>query len=606
MTRRYISEVFRRVLVPVVHGCDFYSSLAFAQLVTREPYITLAGFVGPPGEESLSRSTVAARELRQELRECSNRSTLRVRSRVRVSYHPWDEVVALVEEEKSDLMILDWPCQFEALKIRPAEALANPPCDVALVCKKIPSQPKRVLVPIRGGPYAELALRISLAISHLTQAEVTCLHLTPGGAGSSQDAAFRGIHRVLASLEDVEHVLLPTQHPVEAILENARQYDLVILGASARPDHAGVSIGSVAERLLNENLSGLVVVKTRRPSPVNFDRETVGQTAISVLVDKWFAENTYHSDEFTNLELLYDLKTRQKLSISLALPALNEEETVGNVLQTLKGALKDRIPLLDEVVLVDSNSTDATREIAADLGIPVFIHQQTLPQYGTHEGKGEALWKSLYLTRGDILIWIDTDIINIDPSFVLGLLGPLLFRPNIQFVKGFYRRPLKVGNAWQAGGGGRVTELTARPLLNLFYPELSGVVQPLAGEYGGRRSALERLPFYSGYGVEIGLLIGVLEHFGLNALAQVDLQERIHRNQSLEALSKMSFAIIQTVMRKLEGRFGASILEEVNQTMKLIRYEPRRLFLEIEEIIEHERPPMIELPEYLARHEADK
>jgi glucosyl-3-phosphoglycerate synthase len=140
--------------------------------------------------------------------------------------------------------------------------------------------------------------------------------------------------------------------------------------------------------------------------------------------------------------------------------------------------------------------------------------------------------------------------------------------------------------------------LTARPLLNLFYPELSGVVQPLSGEYGGRRKVLEQMTFYSGYGVEIGLLIGLFEKFGLNSLAQVNLQERVHHNQPLEALSKMSFAIIQTVIRKIESRYGRNILESVNKTMKLIRYEKEHFFLDIEEIAELERPPIIELPEY--------
>jgi glucosyl-3-phosphoglycerate synthase len=231
----------------------------------------------------------------------------------------------------------------------------------------------------------------------------------------------------------------------------------------------------------------------------------------------------------------------------------------------------------------------------------VHIHQQTLPAYGARSGKGEALWKSLYLTRGDILLWIDTDIVNIHPRFVYGLLGALLVNPRIQFVKGFYRRPIKVGDKIQAGGGGRVTELTARPLLNLFYPELSGVVQPLAGEYGGRRAALEKLPFFSGYGVEIGLLIDIFERFGLSAIAQVDLGERIHHNQPLESLGKMSFAIIQAVMHKLERRYGRDMLEDVNKTMKLIRYEPGRFFLDVEEIAERERQPMISLPEYQNR-----
>jgi glucosyl-3-phosphoglycerate synthase len=173
---------------------------------------------------------------------------------------------------------------------------------------------------------------------------------------------------------------------------------------------------------------------------------------------------------------------------------------------------------------------------------------------------------------------------------------------NIQFVKGFYRRPLRVGDRVQAGGGGRVTELTARPLLNLFYPELSGVVQPLSGEYAGRREALERATFFSGYGVETGLLIDIFDNFGLRSIAQVDLLERVHHNQELEALGKMSFAIIQTVLRKLEPRYERSIIEEVNKTMKLIKYEKGGYFLEVEEVSEYERPPMITIPAYLERH----
>ena len=257
-----------------------------------------------------------------------------------------------------------------------------------------------------------------------------------------------------------------------------------------------------------------------------------------------------------------------------------------------------RAPLLDEIVLINSDSTDRTREIAELLGVPVFVHQQVLPELGTRSGKGEALWKSLYLTCGDIVVWIDTDIVNIHPRFVYGLLGPLILHPEIQFVKGFYRRPLKVDNKLQAGGGGRVTELTARPLLNLFFPELSGIIQPLSGEYGGRRTALEQMRFSSGYGVEIGLVIDMFEKFGISAIAQVDLQERIHHNQPLESLSKMSFAIIQTVVRRIEKRYGTKLLEDVNKTMKMIRYGQQRLLLDVEEIAELERPAMVELPEY--------
>jgi glucosyl-3-phosphoglycerate synthase len=201
-----------------------------------------------------------------------------------------------------------------------------------------------------------------------------------------------------------------------------------------------------------------------------------------------------------------------------------------------------------------------------------------------------------------VIAWIDTDIVNIRPHFVYGIIGPLLLNPAIQFVKGFYRRPLKVGNKVQAGSGGRVTELTARPLLNLFYPELSGVIQPLAGEYAGRREILENAIFYSGYGVETGLLIDIFEKCGLTAIAQVDLLERIHHNQELEALSKMSFAIIQTVLHKLETRYERSIIEDVNKTMKLIRYANGEYFLDVEEIAEKHRPPMVTIPEYQEKH----
>jgi glycosyltransferase involved in cell wall biosynthesis len=280
----------------------------------------------------------------------------------------------------------------------------------------------------------------------------------------------------------------------------------------------------------------------------------------------------------------------------------DEESTVGNVIQTVRHALIDEVPLLDEIMLIDSESSDATRQIAERLGIPVHIHQRLLPELGVRAGKGEALWKSLLVTSGDIVLWVDTDIVNIHPRFVYGILGPLLTDPRVQFVKGFYRRPLRVGDRMQAGGGGRVTELTARPLLNLFYPELSGIVQPLSGEYGGRRTALEQLPFFSGYGVEAGLLIDVFERFGLAAIAQVDLLERIHHNQPLEALSKMSFAIIQAVVRKLERRYDRPFLDDVNKSMKMIRYEAGGYFLDVEEIAEGERPPMIDIPAYRESH----
>ena len=595
------TKLFKKVLVPIVYGCKQTSAINAARAIAGENDVTFAGIIYVPEGESLSTAAARAREVRQTLKTLSNMKQTDRRTAVHATHHPWDEMIKVIEKEKPDLLVLEYPCHFENLKTTPAEVLAHPPCDIAIVNPHIPEKLNDILIPIRGGPYAELALRTALSMRRFRQLNITSLHMIPTNPSFKQDAAFRGIERVLKNLPEVKRQDIVTDNPAEALFEALSQFDLIVMGASARPADQVASMGPVAERIMGESQCGVIVVKTKRPVLFSLESEEAGQAAISVLVDKWFAENTFHADEFEDLDYLLRLKREQGLSISLALPALNEEETVGHVLRTIKRTLVTDVPLLDEVVLIDSNSEDRTREIAQSMDIPVYIHQSILPQYGARPGKGEALWKSLYCTQGDIVIWLDTDIANIDPRFAYGLIGPLLLRPDLQFIKGFYRRPLKVGNKTQAGGGGRVTELTARPLLNLFYPELSGVIQPLSGEYGGRRTALEQLSFFSGYGVEIGLLIGMLEKFGLSAIAQVDLQERIHHNQPLEALSKMSFAIIQAVMRKLETRYGQNILENVNRTMKLIRYEQESFILDIEEIAERERPPMIELPEYRER-----
>jgi glucosyl-3-phosphoglycerate synthase len=509
------------------------------------------------------------------------------------------ELASFLQDEKPDLLCLEWDSHFHALGVTVSDVLTRPPCNVALVRGKLPNKPKQVLVLVRGGPHAELALRVGLG---LHAKGVTALHLRrTDDPEAGSDAPFKGLDRVLKQMPEVQKQFTVTDDAAQLILENAQRADVIVLGTTSQPAASSASLGPFADRILREAPGAVIAVKSGRPLPqANYD-ESAGVQAISILVDKWFAENTFHADEFKQLDEIVALKREQGVTISLALPALNEQETVGKIIDVIKKELIDKAPLLDEIVLIDSNSTDSTREIAAQADVPVYIHQHLLERLGARDGKGEALWKSLLVTRGDIIMWIDTDIVNIHPRFVYGILGPLLINPQVQFVKGFYRRPLKVGQKMQAGGGGRVTELTARPLLNLFYPELSGVVQPLSGEYAGRREALEKVPFFSGYGVETGMLIDIYEKYGLQAIAQVDLLERIHHNQHLEALSKMSFAIIQAVIRKLESRYGQNFLENVNKTMKLIRYEEGSFMLDVEEIAERDRPPMIELPEYRER-----
>ena len=259
------------------------------------------------------------------------------------------------------------------------------------------------------------------------------------------------------------------------------------------------------------------------------------------------------------------------------LPTLDEAETIGPIVRRAVREMQERYPLLDEVLVIDSASSDDTRAIAEAEGARVVQHPDVLARYGSFVGKGEALWKSLYETTGDIVVWADTDVRNWHARMVYGTLGPLLVEPRLQYVKGYYQRPIVEGGVLKEGGGGRVTELVARPLINLFFPELSGFIQPLAGEYAGRRSLLEQMPFFTGYAVEIGHLIDAAERAGIEGLGQVDLERRVHRNQELEGLSRMSFVILQAVMKRLEERRRVRLFAELGSTMKLPRSGRGRL-----------------------------
>ena len=586
-------KLIKSALVVIGPGKDGEQALSLARLIADD--VILVGIVPIAEGKAISAGAQAAREVRKRLMGMSD-SHIRFKATIIVSESPWKDLQGVIASEKPALLVMEWKDGHTTWDTPIAEILNNPVCNVAVIRGKIATAPRQTLIAMRGGPYAELALQLGVS---LQSEKLDVLHINLTGAET--DAPFKGMQHILRHMPEVNLRSLTTNDILPVLHEEAKSYDVVVLGTTASRTTSGSVIGPVADKLLNESPATVIIVKTRRPMPETMLNESVGAQAISILVDKWFAEKTFHADEFSNLRDLMALKEKQGVTVSLALPALNEEETVGKVIRTIKKALMENAPLLDEIVLIDSNSTDNTRQIAGQLGVPVHIHQELLPELGARKGKGEALWKSLLVTKGDIIAWIDTDIINIHPRFVYGIVGPLLLNRNIQFVKGFYRRPLKVGDKVQAGGGGRVTELTARPLLNLFYPELSGVVQPLSGEYAGRRAALEQIPFFSGYGVETGLLIDIFEQHGLRAIAQVDLQERIHHNQELEALGRMSFAIIQAVLRKIEARFERSIIEEVNKTMKLIRYAKGGYFLEVEEMAERERPPMLTIPTYQKR-----
>jgi len=312
-------------------------------------------------------------------------------------------------------------------------------------------------------------------------------------------------------------------------------------------------------------------------------------------------QHTFHSSEFRDKKALVELKEKKGLRISLAFPTLNEEATIAKEVLVLKTELMDRFPLLDEIVVIDSGSGDKTREIATQFGAKVYVSSEVLDRYGNFRGKGENLWKSLFVLGGDIIVWIDADIVNIDPKFLYGLVGPLLLHDDIGYVKAFYKRPIRSPSGLTPGGGGRVTEILVRPLFSLLYPELAQLVQPLSGEYAGRREILEQLPFSVGYGVEVGHLVDIYHRFGPTILAQVDMDLRIHRNQSIEALSRMSFGILSTFIDRLERYGETRMLKELGKHHIALTEEGEREELVLTEIATTERPPMLTIDEYMKK-----
>jgi glucosyl-3-phosphoglycerate synthase len=260
--------------------------------------------------------------------------------------------------------------------------------------------------------------------------------------------------------------------------------------------------------------------------------------------DNWLAERSWSRPSWTIADLEAAKAGR---TVSVVLPALNEEETVASVVGSIEPMLGG---LVDELVVLDSGSTDDTAIQALTAGARVVTREEAVPELPTQPGKGEALWRSLAATSGDIVAFVDSDLIDPDPMFVPKLVGPLLTADGVHLVKGFYRRPLKVSGREDANGGGRVTQLVARPLLAALRPELSGVLQPLGGEYAGTRELLTSVRFAPGYGVEIGLLIDTYDRLGLEAIAQVNLGVRAHRNRPLTELSAMSRQVVATLLSR--------------------------------------------------------
>ena len=304
--------------------------------------------------------------------------------------------------------------------------------------------------------------------------------------------------------------------------------------------------------------------------------------AHDVAEHRWLSERSWCRPNWTVAELE---AAKEGRTVSVVLPALNEEETVAGVVETITPLLGG---LVDELIVLDSGSTDDTEIRAIAAGARVVSREVALPEVPPQPGKGEVLWRSLAATTGDLIAFVDSDLLDPDTMFVPKLLGPLLTAEGVHLVKGFYRRPLKVSGREDANGGGRVTELVARPLLASLRPELMCLYQPLGGEYAGTRELLTSVPFAPGYGVEIGLLIDAYDRLGLDAIAQVNLGVRSHRNRPLTELASMSRQVIATLLQRCGvGDSGVGLTQFFADGED---YTPRTSTVSLED-----RPPMTTL-----------
>ncbi|MEO8206315.1 MAG: glucosyl-3-phosphoglycerate synthase [Chthoniobacterales bacterium] len=311
--------------------------------------------------------------------------------------------------------------------------------------------------------------------------------------------------------------------------------------------------------------------------------------------------HTFHHSTFRDLQQLVAAKRAKGLSISLCIPTLNEETTVGHIVSVFRSTLMEEHAIVDEIAVVDSGSTDRTREIAASEGADVYLADTILPELGASRGKGENLWKSIHQLRGDIICFVDGDIRNMHPKFVYGLIGPLLMNDGLAYVKAFYDRTHRILDGEKPTGGGRVTEVLVRPLLSLFYPNLCGIFQPLAGEYAARRSVLERLSFPTGYGVETAHLLDIYRLYGIEALAQTDLDERIHRHRSNAELGRMAFGILKVFLRRINQTHGLDMDGLSENILRQVEFEDGACRMVTHTIAEEERPPMLEIKQYLKK-----
>ncbi|HEX5939099.1 MAG TPA: universal stress protein [Dehalococcoidia bacterium] len=571
-----------RVLVPVVNTDGLRQFLNFSHGTLADfSEVVLLGVILSSGDagQDAHRARNFRRRLRQSIREvATGNSRIVVRSAQTIS----QAVRASILDEQPDLVLLPWTSAQDGLD----ELATRPFCNTAFVRPAGGGQTSRVLLAARGGPQAELAMEIALRLAKTARAELTVMHIDrPSADNEARDRERRLFRSLVARCRrriPAKQRTLTGDDIAEAIVKEASHHDVLVLGAGLARG-AEPALGALADGIAHQAGCTTIVVKTGTPvDPAFF---AGANTPIDVIVDRWFADNTFHCREFGDLDSLIAAKQRSGMTISLAVMARENRQALPGIIDTVTAELVDRNRFLDEIVVFDQEGSvlqppfDLVKRPAGNGAIPV------LP------ADGLALWKSVNHLQGEIIAWVDGDLRNIHSRMVYGVVGPLLTQSRLHYVKGFYQQPAGADDASFSQGRTQLTELTARPLLNLFFPELSGVVAPLTREHAIRRSAIEGLRLFAGPGVEIGLLIDVFQRFGLRAIAQSDLESRVGEDLSVAVLSEQAFSVAQVILQRL-GKGDPSRFEVERQTMKLILQEDERYRLQVVQTADRQLPKL--------------
>jgi len=600
-----------RVLLPLLNPglAPDLVDLAGRLASGRPGKVIILGIVEVPSEAPLSEGLGLARAYRIMLDNVAEsiRGRTEVETMVRVHREAWCSIVETAVEEQCDLLLLPWkgfsstPDRIYGATID--EILKNPPCDTVVAKGSISGGCRRLLLPVRGGSHAELALRVASALAASEDGSITILHDRAGERQGEWDLVYESFQRQIAGHPLVSRVVTTNVGVLPSILQEAPKHDLVILGAAADLMAGPSPLGPVGESVSSKVEKPVLVVKTKQWAGGTLaasQEESRQRASFLERVDRWFAENTFHLREFTDLEHLLELKERGSHYVSLAVPVRGKAKSVSGFVRRLKEDYQERVPLVDEVVLVASDA-DVAEGVPAALGVPVLLPQKLLPEYGHYPGLGEEVWKVLAALRGDLVVWLDTENRRgTDPSHVVALLGPLLREPGIAFVKGFFTPP-SFESGW-AKTEDPLSDLLVRPLLNLLVPELSGLVDPLCGQWSGRRAVLEAVPFLTGDGYDLALLIELHACYGVGAIAQVDMGEDARPPRAYrQGIEMAANSLLQVCVRRLEDRLHLRLMEDCHRSAKVVRRLETGYRLEVAELKECERPPLLEVPSYAER-----